>query len=36
MFICNQAVKDKLKSKFYKLQNLEIKVDNIGSSLVLK
>jgi len=36
MFVCNQKVKDKIKKKLYKLKSLEIKVDTVGSSLILK
>ena len=36
MFVCDQKVKDKIKKKLYKLKSLEIKVDTVGSSLILK
>lgn len=36
MFVCKNNIKSILKKKFYKLKNLEIKVDHLGSNLILK
>lgn len=35
MFLCSESVKKKLKKKFYKLNCIEIKVDHVGSSIIL-
>ena len=35
MFLCSESVKRKLKKKFYKLKYIEIKIDHIGSEIIL-